>query len=183
MDAISRTAGKQFNEILQDSDAVEAGGLRNAADRIKAARLLLQREGANFNGADVIAVAALIEKETVVEEVNRRELAEMSSGSPDRFDSMLKHVPDISFRMAMIHVADTAYMANLWFACRKDLAYTAADVLTMTEMVFQRERDEAAAKLAAEFREEARERARDAAEADWLARQEAADVDPDESYF
>lgn len=59
----------------------------------------------------------------------------------NRFDEMLlaHDMPD-RWKRSLIDVADTAFLCWIWLEERK-IPFTAADVLTMTKMVIDREAD------------------------------------------
>jgi hypothetical protein len=60
-----------------------------------------------------------------------------------RFESRLKDLSDEQLRRALIEVCDTAYLCTLWLEqyAVEGGKPTAADVLELTKLVLQRERD------------------------------------------
>jgi hypothetical protein len=55
------------------------------------------------------------------------------------FERLLQDVEPPTARQAIIDVTDTAYLVKVWFEQHR-VAYTAADLASMTSMVLEREK-------------------------------------------
>lgn len=65
-------------------------------------------------------------------------IRDRESDDEDSFEFWLQRCPE-PMRMALIDVADTAFMCMRWLASNGTPHYTAADVMAMTKMVMDRE--------------------------------------------
>lgn len=58
--------------------------------------------------------------------------------SQNRFEALLKAVPDSAWKDALVEVLDTAFMCHVWFEAH-DIIATSGDIVRMTELVCARE--------------------------------------------
>jgi hypothetical protein len=68
----------------------------------------------------------------------RTRIRDLEASEQDTFEFWLERCPD-EMRLALIDVADTAFMCMRWIEDRRVLTYTASDVMAMTKMVLDRE--------------------------------------------